>query len=277
METRAGRMAPWHRWALILPAWFLVGAVAYASEKVDPWKALREIAGEKTAPEVVETGGEGTVDPWARLRTVFLPFTEKDEESALKEPSKRRPVARGLHRILEPYQGTIRRASRMFAIPEEIIGAVIIVESGGDPRAKAPCTTAGGLMQTIASTFREARQGLMARGIRIKNDFFDAYASIMAGSWYLARMFEKAASDPRTTGIDRMEPQAWKLPLEYYYAGPGNGRKARDVVIVYRGGRKVGVDKSAYSQKVLRWAAIMRGEDFPEGPSRSEGRAERRS
>ena len=58
---------------------------------------------------------------------------------------------------------------------------------------------------------------------------------------------------------DRLNPVAWRYPAQYYYAGPGNGRKAADKVIIYSNGRRVVVDKPAYSEKVMRWASIMKG------------------
>ena len=50
---------------------------------------------------------------------------------------------------------------------------------------------------------------------------------------------------------------SWQVPVEYYYAGPGNGRKEKKRLIIYTGGRRILIDKPAYSSKVLQWAKIM--------------------
>jgi len=80
----------------------------------------------------------------------------------------------------------------------------------------------------------------------------------MAGSWYLNRMYERAKTDGKSRINSRQHFDSWKYPLEYYYAGPENGRKKEDTVIIYAGGKRVVVDKPAYSKKVLKWAKIMK-------------------
>lgn len=72
-----------------------------------------------------------------------------------------------------------------------------MAESGADPYAKAKTTSAKGLMQTIASTFEMARNGLADQGIRISDDPFDPESSIIAGAWYLDRMYTKAVKDKK--------------------------------------------------------------------------------
>jgi hypothetical protein len=98
---------------------------------------------------------------------------------------------------------------------------------------------------------------LLADGIAIKDNPFDPRASIMAGAWYLNEMYKRALADKKPGVGDRNKRNSWKHPLQYYYAGPSGGRKNGDSVIIYAGGKKVVVDKKAYSQKVLRWAKIM--------------------
>ena len=218
-----------------------------------PWEALQERIKEKTD---LHSGTKE--DPWEKLRAIYLPFTEAQETAALTEPAAGKKVSGYLHRVLEPYKDNIEKASRRFNIPPEIIGAVIMVESGGNPRAKAKTSTARGLMQTISSTFKEARKKLQSSGIAMANTPNDPHASIMAGSWYLDQMYRQAASDKKETVGDRLDVNSWRYPLEYYYAGPGNGKKENQVVIMYAGGRRVVIDKPAYSQKVLKWARIMR-------------------
>ena len=82
---------------------------------------------------------------------------------------------------LRAYDVWIDRASRRFQVPGAIIRGVIVRESGGNPKARAPTTSAKGLMQTIDSTFAQARTRLVARGVRI-TDPLDPQDSIRAGS-----------------------------------------------------------------------------------------------
>ena len=254
------KMKPFTPWALgrglilaILPV-FLLRTPAGA----DAWEALQH----RYAPEPISmvTKAEKPVsqkDPWARLRAIYLPFSETLETEALTDPEAACRVSGHLHKALRPYARIIGDASRRFRIPPEIIGAVIMAESGGNPRAEASGSTAKGLMQTISGTFQDARENLMAQGVFIEDDPFDGRASIMAGAWYLDRMYQRAAKDRKPPHPDRRHIASWKHAVEYYYAGPGHGRKKKQRVVVYAGGRRIVIDKPAYSRKVLQWAKIM--------------------
>ena len=223
----------------------------------DPWKALQNELTE-TEEKVPAGKAKPKTDPWLRLQAIFLPFTEETETAALVNTAARKKVAGYLHGNLKPYTHIIQKAGRMFNIPEEIIGAVIMVESAGNPEAKAKTSSARGLMQTVNGTFNMAKKKLLASGIRIADSPHDPKASIMAGSWYLNRMYARAMADGKEkTGL-RQHFDSWKYPLEYYYAGPENGKKKEDTVIIYAGGQRVVVDKPAYSKKVLKWANIMK-------------------
>ena len=222
----------------------------------DAWETLQN----RYAPESLSLSKKKRVsghDPWARLRAVYLPFSEVIEAEALTDHKAAGKVSGHLHRALRPYAHIINDASRRFRIPPEIIGAVIMAESGGNSRAQASTSTAKGLMQTIAGTFRDARKDLIAQGILIEDDPFDPHASIIAGAWYLDRMYAQAAVDRNQPDLNRRDIVSWRYPVEYYYAGPGHGRKKKKRVVVYAGGKQVVIDKPAYSRKVLQWAEIM--------------------
>lgn len=195
-------------------------------------------------------------NPWTQLQAVYLPFSQAEEETALINPRVKQKVATKLHATLAPYQNSILEASQRFDVPVAVIAAVIMVESSGNPNAAAGTSSAKGLMQTIDATFAEACSSLKVNGLMIKYDPFDPRASIMAGTWYLDRMFRKVQQD-RNIHLNRANISAWRLPTEYYYAGPGHGRKRSPVVMIYSGGQQVRVDKAGYSSKVLRWARIM--------------------
>ncbi|WP_155325467.1 transglycosylase SLT domain-containing protein [Desulfosarcina ovata] len=231
-----------------------VGKLARAS---DPWKTLQERF-DKAPPVVEQKAGVKRQDPWARLRKIYLPFSIEQETAALRGSKDARRISLYLTKTLERYGNLIEETSKRFEIPEEIIGAVIMVESGGNPEAEAGTSSAKGLMQTISGTFLAARQGLMAQGIHVENDPFNPRSSIFTGSWYLDKMYRQAAVDKRKDIGERHYIASWRYPLEYYYAGPAYGKKKDDLVIVYAGGREMVINKSAYSKKVLNWARLIR-------------------
>lgn len=250
-------MPPGATWGLIcglLAVLISQAPVGASAADEDPWRRLQ--AQFQSSAAVLSSAPSMVDDPWTRLRETFLSFSQRDDQRALLDSSAGQRVFSGLHEALRPYRALIGEASRRFDIPEAIIGAVIMVESGGRARAKAATSSASGLMQTIDATFSLARRRLVERGIHITNDPFDPQASIMAGCWYLDRMFCQAQRDG-VLSEKRSSLAAWRRALEYYYAGPGNGRKAEKVVVVYAGGRRVSIDKPAYSRKVLHWAQIL--------------------
>ena len=180
-----------------------------------------------------------------RKDAVNFPVREKD---LISSPIKKK---------MAPWRREIDNAAAFFQVPTAIIEAVIMVESGGDPRAKAKTSSASGLMQTIKATFSEARRALAEQGVTIPDNPFDPYASIMAGSWYLGKMFEQAEADGKAGVKLRSDLNSWRYPLEYYYAGPGHGRKVEPRVLIYSGGKRLLIDKPAYSRKVLTWASKL--------------------
>ena len=221
------------------------------------WEALQTRYAPEPSPARSPGKAKPGSDPWALLQAIYLPFTEATERAALTDRHAARQVSGCLNQALRPYEEIIHEAARRFHVPPEIIGAVIMAESGGDAMAQARTSTARGLMQTIAGTFQEAREALHTRGMVIEDNPFDPRSSIMAGTWYLDRMYTQAVIDRGGNTESRRDIESWRYPVEYYYAGPGNGRKEKNIVIVYAGGRRVVIDKPAYSGKVLRWARIM--------------------
>lgn len=244
--------------------WFvlLLCFLSFRVEAADPWAALQQqvqLAEVENKSDPPTEEHADNVDPWQQLQAIFLTFSAQQEQDALRDNEARKHVHSELHKALKPYQVLIDAASHRFNIPREIIAAVIMVESGGHRTAAAPSSSAKGLMQTIDSTFKQARIGLKKLGITIENDPFTPHSSIMAGCWYLDKMFQQTVRDGWQVG-QRHTLYAWKNATEYYYAGPGHGRKKSDVVIIYSAGKRVVIDKPLYSKKVLQWAEIMRSE-----------------
>ena len=223
--------------------------------KDDPWKQLKQaFPGEEK-----KTDDAGESDPWAELRRVFLPFTSTEEEEAVKDKKKAASFSRKLIKPLKPYIELINECSGKFKVPEEIIGAVIMVESGGNPSAAAGTSSAKGLMQTIRSTFRDARTSLEEQGIEIADNPFNPRSSIYAGTWYLSHVFDRAEKDSPSRDISRSEIEDWCTPVKYYYAGPTWGAQKKEVIITYIDGKRIVVDKKIYCEKVMRYARMLKG------------------
>lgn len=228
---------------------------SHASE--DPWSQLRKQYEKKEIAVAREKQ-----DPWKRLRAVFLPFSISEENRAEIDSKAADRFAEKFNSRLLKYDRLIKKASNTFNIPCEIIKAVIMAESGGDNYAKAKTTSAKGLMQTIDSTFSLARKNLEKKGIKIPNDPFNPESSIMAGSWYLDRMYERCIRDNKigdgtTISNNRNDISSWRYPLEYYYAGPVHGAKEKNRIYVFSNGEKRMIDKRAYSKKIQKWAEIL--------------------
>lgn len=219
----------------------------------DPWRKLPDAVKKDQLKEEGEK-----YDPWKDLRRVILPFTESEEEEAVKDVEKRVTFSKKLYKPLSLYYELIMKCSEEFSLPPEIIGAVIMVESGGNPKASSTSSSAKGLMQTVDSTFQEARKNLQKGGIQIKDNPFNPKSSIYAGSWYLNYVFEKAKEDNHGD-LNRRRIEDWCLPAKYYYAGPNDGKKRKAVIIKYIDGKKIVVDKATYCQKVMHYAMLLKG------------------
>ena len=115
-----------------------------------------------------------------------------------------------------PDAAIIAEAAQRYGIPESWIGAVMRVESAGDPRAVSP-KGAMGLMQIMPATWARmtARYGL-------GSDPFDMRANIHAGAAYLREMFDRyhdlaTALAAYNAGPGRADDWRWRgrpLPAE---------------------------------------------------------------
>ncbi len=261
---------------MILFSIFLCG-LSHASE--DPWFNLRKQYEKTQIKKVIKKEKQ---DPWKLLRAVYLPFSVSEEKKAVDSPEMAKNFISKFNSRLLQYNIIIKRAAKRFDIPQEIIKSVIMAESGGDNYAKAKTTSAKGLMQTIDSTFLMAKKGLEKQGIYISDDPFDPESSIMAGTWYLNRMYDKCVTDGKimdgkitdgkitdgksTDGKimdskiisnNKRDISTWRYPLEYYYAGPVHGVKNKNKIYVFSNGKRRMIDKRAYSKKIQKWAQIL--------------------
>jgi hypothetical protein len=118
------------------------------------------------------------------------------------------------------YQSVIYTASQANGVDESVIKAVIDVESGGDPYAKNPDSSASGLMQLTKAAARDA-------GV---TNVFDGSDNINGGTKYLASMIQKTGSVENGVAA--------------YYTGLGNFQKAG-------GWQNCSADTKAYVNKVM--------------------------
>ncbi len=81
---------------------------------------------------------------------------------------------------LEHYATIIREQAERYHVPSALVGAIVAVESGGNPRAQSP-SGAQGLMQLKPTT--AAPYGI--------TDLFDPEANITAGTRYLHDLLER--------------------------------------------------------------------------------------
>ena len=132
-----------------------------------------------------------------------------------------------LRKNLDNYDEPILEAATKWKIAPELIKAMVLVESGMNPRAKSP-RGAQGLMQLMPGTAEEL-------GVE---DAWDARQNIEGGTHYLRRMLN-AFRDRR-------------LALAAYNAGPGNVRKY--------GGIPPFEETQYYVEKVLKYYAYFLAE-----------------
>jgi Rod binding domain-containing protein len=150
--------------------------------------------------ETTRPGKEVRVTP-TRIRERYIPSTEgrssaeAQEMAASSEEDPAEATARG--GILKLYDSTIRAASQVFGVSTDLIKAVIMQESGGDPGAVSH-KGAKGLMQLTDSTAQEL-------GV---TDSFDPVQNIFGGTRFLARLLKTFKGN-------------LKLALASYNAGPG--------------------------------------------------------
>jgi soluble lytic murein transglycosylase-like protein len=194
----------------------------------------------------------------------FLPFSHKEEEKAAKGDMRAaKKVRGGLSSITDRFKNQIKTASKNFNVPENIISAVIITESGGNELAENPNSSAKGLMQIVDGTFQEIQRELKDKRIHVQ-DALNPNDNIVAGTYYLNKMFTRA-NNLSGGRLDRNHSYHWAKALRYYFAGPyyeslgtSYDTEKKTVVLVYNDRFRMPItDPDTYAEKVLRYAILL--------------------
>jgi soluble lytic murein transglycosylase-like protein len=144
----------------------------------------------------------------------ILTFTDTPRSSegfaVYMKDMDRRPVSwvavdtRLLKKNLDKWDSLILRAGDIYQVNPALIKAIILIESGMNPKAKSPAG-ARGLMQLMPAT---------AAGLGVK-DSYDPQQNVFGGSAYIRKMLNRFGSH--------------RLALAAYNAGPGNVDKYKGV------------------------------------------------
>lgn len=164
---------------------------ALFEEESSPDDAYLDMATESLAQLFAENGGIG-------LQDLIEERMKPADEVTLNKTIDRMARLTELKQPTTSFDGPIEKAAQEFDLPRDLISAVILAESGGNPKAVSPAG-ARGLMQLMPATGRE--MGM--------SDPFDPEANIRAGSKYLKQMVDMWDGD-------------LTLALASYNAGPAN-------------------------------------------------------
>jgi soluble lytic murein transglycosylase-like protein len=192
---------------LLVPV--VVAACAYAWDEADPTTATAPITKALTAD-----GGEAVAETAAPTET----------DPAVKET--------GLPPEIEPYRELFSRAGCTHSVDPELLAAIALAESNGDPLARSPLG-ARGLMQIMPMTAAEIAA---ARGVpdHAEEKLDDPAYSIDMAAWYLARQLDRFGHDvPEVEAVTRVA-SAYNAGPERFDAHLTRGAALSEETLQYR-------------------------------------------
>lgn len=150
---------------------------------------------------------------------------ELRQEKAVKQWALKKGKVKVLRKVKRKYGGRINLAAKKYDLYPGIIGAVIALESGGNPKAKSPLGTDFGLMQLQEAT---------ARDMNVR-DVYHPYENIFGGARYLRLLInifgdENTALAAYNMGLGRVRKKLKNgfIPSKYEYT-----RKVRYLARLY--------------------------------------------
>jgi len=150
---------------MILGMSFLVGKRGARAAGLVSWGALVLLSGTTLAGDIYMKENGGVIE---------FSNTKKAGKLYARDSGPRAPTSSGSFGDSNRFDEYIRQASSLYQIPEDLVRAVIWVESGFDPRAVSR-TNACGLMQLMPGTAERM----------MVNDIFDPRQNIFGGVRYL--------------------------------------------------------------------------------------------
>jgi soluble lytic murein transglycosylase-like protein len=144
---------------------FLVGKRGARAAGLVSWSALLLSAGTTLAGDIYVQDQGGVIS---------ITNTRKAGKLYARDSGPRAPTSSGSYGDSNRFDEYIRQASGLYQIPEDLVRAVIWVESGFDPRAVSR-TNACGLMQLMPGTAERM----------MVTDIFDPRQNIFGGVRYL--------------------------------------------------------------------------------------------
>lgn len=198
----------------------------------------RELAGDRADEAGLLSGGLDHYDVfWNEalaqnlMESWPLPEIARPETNAQSTPSKPAsapipgPTPGSLSKASQSLPDELlHRAGRMFALPVNLLRAVVLTESGGKSEAVSP-KGAVGWMQVMPGTAKEM-------GVK---DASEPWSNVFAGAKYLSRMLDRFGDV--------------KTALAAYNAGPG--------AVDRHGGVPPFAETRAYVQRVLQWKETL--------------------
>lgn len=135
----------------------------------------------------VQKGLVNAFDPKTRAFATFLDKGEKDFGTWYKHMEmKTKRVGSKIAMFTPDIEEAITKAAKTSKLPANLIRAVVMQESGGNPASRSPAG-ARGLMQLMPGTARDL-------GLQLK-DIYDVNKNVAAGTTYLARLLERYNGD----------------------------------------------------------------------------------
>jgi hypothetical protein len=225
------------RSAAIFVTWIIIGLILSGAGKNKRWSGMGDLAREtlKIIDELDQLRKIAKNLPFEELPKEVIQALEEEEKVTTLEPKYLMDILPTDNKVIKrlkakcfKFDRGVRDVAFIFDIPEPVFYGLIYHESGCDPKAKNPKSSARGLTQMIDATW-DWSKGHVNKGFNLAlRDRNIPDDSMMAGGWYLNHLFMVAERiNGKEKMLSRKDLASWKIPLQYYYAGEGCGPKPK--------------------------------------------------